>query len=157
MKQISSNFKHSLALSFNGSVYSFGEGTSGQLGQNNLLTLLYPQLIPGLYNISMISTGLGFSVVLRNDNILFSFGQNTYGQLGIGSLVPKKTPTQVSFFPYQNISQITTGESFSLLLLQNNSAYSWGLNDVFLYFFKTRMVNFVLEIQQIKIYQLSFH
>lgn len=70
-------------------------------------------------------------VLARTDkNDLLVFGENNYGQLGLGNetLPFIKTPTINPFIT--NVSLLSAGLYFSIILQQNGNLYGFGLNNV---------------------------
>ncbi|KAF9023309.1 RCC1 domain-containing protein 1 [Haplosporangium bisporale] len=68
---------HFLALSTNGSLYSWGSGRHGQLGHGNLKSETKPKCIESLEGIRIVDAACEFGDV-------YTFGLNDHGQLGIG-------------------------------------------------------------------------
>lgn len=96
--------EHDLAVTADGTVYSWGEGANGQLGyvattacggggvNGRTVCSLVPQKVPGLGAAGAIAAGTHFSLVAVAGRP-YSFGQNRYGTLGDGTLVDHTTPT----------------------------------------------------------------
>lgn len=77
---------HTIALSANGNVYTWGHNRVGQLGLgHNKLIVSKPQLVKSLLNIPIkyISAGWGHSAVIDINRNLYICGRNSSGQLGI--------------------------------------------------------------------------
>eukprot|EP01083_Nonionella_stella_P076951 209890_1 len=79
---------HSLILTEDGKVWSFGNGVYGCLGHGNMDSHNTPKLIESLsdnhIDIVHISCGSGYSCVVTRDGELWSFGNNRQGQCGLG-------------------------------------------------------------------------
>ena len=73
---------HTVALSANGDVYTWGHGKEGALGHGNFEQVNEPKKIETLSNIVKIDAGGDFTIVQDKDGHLYSFGRNQYGQLG---------------------------------------------------------------------------
>src|SRR5205085_22511 len=82
--QVSAGSYHSLILTNNGHVYSFGNNHDGELGLGSEYNKNRPTLINNLNNIIQISAGYDYSLTLTSDVQIYSFGINNYGQLGLG-------------------------------------------------------------------------
>ncbi len=88
-----------IALKADGSVWTWGNNTHGQLGNGkggNNAQVINPQQI-ALSNISSVAAGKEFAMALTDDGNVYTWGANESGQLGIGSVDDKSTPQKVSF------------------------------------------------------------
>ena len=81
---------HTLALDSNGLVYSWGKGTSGQLGAGSAVDQASPVAIPttswGTKKITMLAAGENHSLAVDEAGVLHAWGDNTYGQFGDGTV-----------------------------------------------------------------------
>jgi len=75
--------KHTVCVTEDGCVYSWGFGKMGALGHGTDESLSQPKQVQGLTNIVRVSCGTNHTVVLDASGKLYSFGMNTYGQLGL--------------------------------------------------------------------------
>ena len=77
--QISAGGFHSLLLAFNGSIYSFGSNSVGQLGLGDFNNRLVPVLISQTLNIpaTKISAGGTHSLYIGSNQRTYGFGNNT--------------------------------------------------------------------------------
>ena len=75
-----------LALTVGGNVYSWGDNAQGQLGQQDTVMRLRPELIRSLRACRAISIAAGRShsmAIAPHNGLLFAWGNNFFGQLGI--------------------------------------------------------------------------
>ena len=72
-------------------LYSWGNNSGGQLGQNNRVNLSSPVQIGALTTWSNISSGLA----TKTDGTLWSWGFNSSGELGQNDTINRSSPTQV--------------------------------------------------------------
>jgi alpha-tubulin suppressor-like RCC1 family protein len=124
--QIAADGEHSLLLADDGSVFSFGSNTWGQLGLGTtggyaaVATPIDATNLGGL-KISEVSAGRLHSLIKTEDGRAFSFGDNSNGRLGLGAtggIVPVPTPINTTNLGGQIISQLAAGGSFNLLLAE---------------------------------------
>ncbi|TTI76906.1 putative E3 ubiquitin-protein ligase HERC4 [Bagarius yarrelli] len=84
--QVSCGYRHSLALSQRGHVFSWGQNRFGQLGLGKEgPCVLTPQIIQSLQGIpfAQISAGGAHSFALTMSGAVFGWGRNKFGQLGL--------------------------------------------------------------------------
>ncbi|KAJ0714311.1 putative regulator of chromosome condensation 1/beta-lactamase-inhibitor protein II [Helianthus annuus] len=138
---------HTLALTGDGSVYSWGRGTFGRLGTSSELDRLFPAKVEFSFNgrsdetvkIVGVSAGSYHSLALSDDGSVWSWGHNTYGQLGVNgenSLVPSLVegfhginPTDGSITKSETqlkISSVKAGGNMSLAIDDLGSLWIWG-------------------------------
>ncbi|MEI7818347.1 MAG: chitobiase/beta-hexosaminidase C-terminal domain-containing protein, partial [Desulfuromonadales bacterium] len=113
IKTFAAGWNHTLGIKKDGTLWAWGGGDSGQLGNGTLVDQKIPVLIDsGSPPWSAVSAGKSFSLGLRSDGTLWAWGLNTNGQLGDGSTIDKKTPVQIGTDTLWQA--ITAGSSFSL-------------------------------------------
>ena len=91
----SAGTKHSLALTADGAVWSFGDGGYGKLGHGNEQRQLMPKKIEGLLQVVAVSVQAHHAVAIAADGAVFAWGKGEHGCLGHGEdpsnqLRPKK-------------------------------------------------------------------
>lgn len=123
--------RHSLVLTANGEVYSFGHNHYGALALDHDGDCSSPELIrffAGTPIVKIIAAGY-HSLFLADDNRLWSCGYNFTGELGIGNKENSRLPKLVTFFEGKPaITTIAVGSQHTLVLLSNGDLYSWGYN-----------------------------
>lgn len=75
---------HSLAVTRDSTVYSWGQGGDGQLGHGNLYNMRTPQVIEDLVGIEVISVSCGscWSTAVSKEGLLYCWGNADGGWLG---------------------------------------------------------------------------
>ena len=129
VSQIVSGYNHVIAVKEDGTVWSWGYNSSGELGLGDNGRDTHrniPTQIPGLSDISKISTGGYTSFVIKKDGTVWSWGQNTYGELGLGDEIDRNIPTQIAGFT--NVFQIAGGWCHSLAIKDDGTVWAWGDN-----------------------------
>lgn len=87
---------HTAVLDMDGRVFTFGEGSRGQLGHNSTANELRPRLVDGLGGpASQITCGSHHTLVLGSSGQLWAFGSGVKGQLGTGSPQDSLQPVPV--------------------------------------------------------------
>ena len=123
---IAYGYKHVIALTANGDIYSWGNNSFGQLGNGTTIENYRP-ILSGK-RIVRICCGANYTLVLSQSGEVFSWGRNNYGQIGIASNHNQLTPTKVPGFNGQLISAISAGSAHSLALTESGQVYGWGNN-----------------------------
>ncbi|XP_047321647.1 ultraviolet-B receptor UVR8 isoform X2 [Impatiens glandulifera] len=90
---------HTVCISADGDVYSFGGNQFGQLGTGSDQAETLPRVLeaPSLSdtNAIIVSCGARHSSVVTDDGKVFCWGWNKYGQLGLGDVMDRNIPCQV--------------------------------------------------------------
>ena len=130
---VGSNFACALA---SGSVFCWGEGGSGQLGNSASLTSLVPVAVntTGALSgktVTGISAGEAHVCAVASGQA-FCWGFNGQGQLGNGNNVAASAPVAVDvtgILAGKNVSSISSG-GYSTCAITNNSATCWGAGNL---------------------------
>jgi alpha-tubulin suppressor-like RCC1 family protein len=127
-RQVTCGYQFGAALLTNGTVWTWGSGTHGELGQGAVTTSYYPAQVSGLTNITAISAGWFHILALKSDGTVWDWGNNTSGELGDGTVINRSNAVQV--LNVSNIVSVTGGDSHSSALAANGIVWKWGRNDV---------------------------
>lgn len=122
VKQIAAGGHHSLILSDNGTLYSFGSGSHGQLGHRSSKNHSTPHQVKDLAQktITMIAAGWNHSLALTQQGDLYAAGYGAYGQLGLGSDLESKSKFQhVAQLGPRKIYKIFAGGHHSWVVLDD--------------------------------------
>ncbi|KAJ3696089.1 hypothetical protein LUZ60_001466 [Juncus effusus] len=119
---------HSIALTHDGSVYTWGRGSNGQLGHGDLENCSKPKHVNFFENlrISRVSAGWNHSGFVTDTGRLFMCGDGSFGQLGTGDLQSYNIPIEVQFFESKHVKEIACGMRHSLVLINGNFVYGFG-------------------------------
>jgi len=116
---ISANVTHSMALTQNGTLWSWGNNSEGQLGNGTTTNSLIPGQVSITGDIKSIDAGASHGIALKTNGIVWLWGSNFYGQLGFsrleGSLVPIKCHVELNDYP----SEMGGAEEYIVAETQN--------------------------------------
>ena len=101
ISKVSCGGSHSLALSFGGEVYAWGQAYYGALGINTTKNQITPVRVPDLESVTEISAGGRHSLFITEGAKVYGCGDASQGQLGMQLLQGQNRlyqPTQVTKF-----------------------------------------------------------
>ncbi len=117
---------HNLVLKADGTVWTWGRNTHGQLGDGTLVSKNYPVQVIGLTNVKSVTAGSISSMILKTDGTVWTWGGNTNGQLGTSGSGDILIPTQVTFL--SEIKKISCNYNHALALREDGNVFAWGSN-----------------------------
>lgn len=133
---------HTVVLTEEGSVYTWGLNKHGELGLGDhvpevdltdpanadfLTTEVYPQKVDGLEEIQEIAVGMSHTAVLKKDGTVWTWGYNdrmSRGALGIGDTEYSKVPMQVQGLA--DIERLYTGLNHNFAVDRTGTVWAWG-------------------------------
>ena len=93
--QVAAGAYHNLALAKDGTVWAWGYGSHGELGNRIMSNSSLPVKVIGVSDVVSIAAGYYNSFAVRKDGTVWSWGYNNYGQLGLGNDTSRTTAQQV--------------------------------------------------------------
>lgn len=126
IRAIASGANTSYALRGDGTVWAWGDGTNGALGNGTQTFELAPVQAGGLTNVVAIAAGNQFAFALDANGDVWAWGSNYRGQLGDGSSVPfRLQPGKVTI---SGVNTIAAGIEHALALMTDGTVRAWGFN-----------------------------
>jgi alpha-tubulin suppressor-like RCC1 family protein len=126
MVDINAGVKYTVALKSDGTVWTWGQNTNGQLGDGTKTNKSSPIQVSGLTGIIAVEAEAYTSLALKSDGTVWGWGQNDKGQLGDGATKDSATPVQV--MGLIGVSAISAGVGHSLALKSDGTVWAWGQN-----------------------------
>ncbi|MFO1374834.1 MAG: hypothetical protein U1E99_09690 [Agitococcus sp.] len=132
---LGSNF--AIGVKEDGTVWSWGSGSKGELGMGKKENREIPQAIPNMTDFVEVAAGSEHVLALRKDGTVWSWGNNEKGALGYKEEgVPWGIPPKIYFDPYQltpkqlpelkDVVSIAAGSNYSLALDKEGRVWGWG-------------------------------
>ena len=120
--------KHTVCVTEDGEVYSWGFGRSGALGHGNSDDVTLPKRVEGLQNAVRVECGTDYTIVLDSNGKLHSFGNNRYGQLGLNmDSLKESTPKKIFTSAGQGkIIDFSCGDEHSAYIDARGGVHTWG-------------------------------
>ena len=125
--RVSEYGNHTMALRTDGTLWLWGKGNYGNLGQGNTSNQSSPVAVAGS-NWSKIGGTAGVSAAIKTDGTLWLWGLGSYGRLGQGDAYSRSSPTQVGAgTDWARLNQ-TGGGNWMGAIKTNGTLWTWGLN-----------------------------
>uniref|UniRef100_A0A672YT74 HECT domain-containing protein n=1 Tax=Sphaeramia orbicularis TaxID=375764 RepID=A0A672YT74_9TELE len=126
LKEVACAGQHSMFLLQDGSVYTCGSNSCGQLGHDKQGNA--PELVGALdtQKITMVSCGWAHSMAVNEKGQVFAWGSGEGGQLGLGTA---ETSVRIPRRLYDHrISQVMCGNQHCIALSRDGQLFTWGQN-----------------------------
>lgn len=116
----------SYALLDNRTVWAWGGGANGELGNNSSTAKqTTPVQVTGLTDIIAIAGGRNHGLALKSDGTVWAWGLNAAGRLGDNTTTTRRTPVKVQGLTAA-VTAISAGADHSVALLNNGQVMTWG-------------------------------
>mmetsp|Transcript_22421 Transcript_22421/g.44006 ORF Transcript_22421/g.44006 Transcript_22421/m.44006 type:complete len:716 (+) Transcript_22421:238-2385(+) len=114
---LSCGYYHTVALTADGAVYTWGRGDHGQLGIGTRTNHPQPQRVQNIpENIISAACGAYHTLLLSENGQVYAFGRNNHHQLGCTENETCASPIRVSTLAKYHVTQIAAGFYHSLCL-----------------------------------------
>ena len=123
---VSAGGVHAAAVKTDGTLWSWGQGSVGRLGDGTVTIKSSPvREISSSTNWCTVSAGIGQSLAIKNNGTLWGWGDGGCGRLGTGSSADRCSPVQ-EFCSATNWCAISTGDDHSLAIKTDGTLWGWG-------------------------------
>jgi alpha-tubulin suppressor-like RCC1 family protein len=130
-KQVSVSGGHTAAIKTNGTLWTWGIGSTGQLGNNNIDPRSTPvTTFAGGTDWKQVSSGGSHTTAIKTDGTLWTWGNGTSGRLGTNDTTNRSTPV-TTFAGGTDWKQVSAGGSHTIALRDdgvNKELYVFGSN-----------------------------
>jgi len=136
-KQVSNNGSFVLAIKTDGTLWSWGLNTLGQLGNGNRTYYSSPIQVGSLTNWKSVATSNdSSSFAIKTDGTLWAWGSNACGELGLNYSISAYYSSPVQVGSLTNWKQVSAGggqaaaDSTNVLAIKTDGTlWAWGYND----------------------------
>jgi alpha-tubulin suppressor-like RCC1 family protein len=128
--QVSAGCFHTSALKTDGSLWTWGNGACGRLGDNTTTARSSPvREITSSTNWCQVSAGGYHTSALKTDGSLWAWGLNTCGRLGDNTNTTRSSPVR-EITSSTNWCQVSAGCFHTSALKTDGSLWAWGSNNL---------------------------
>lgn len=126
--QVACGSGHTVALTDEGSVYTWGRGDDGRLGHGDhgWKYVPYPVLAFKEKRISHVACGSYHTAAVSEAGELFTWGGGMFGKLGHGDEAGHSTPCLVQALRGRVVKQVACGSRHTVALLSTGEVCTWG-------------------------------
>ena len=123
--QMSAGEEHSMILKTNGTLWGFGCGGGGRLGDGTTTSYYIPKQV--MTDVAAVSAGLAYTMILKTDGSLWACGDDSYGGLGTGN--PWWQPYQITpKLIMTDVESVSAGRHHSMILKTDGTLWACGYN-----------------------------
>jgi alpha-tubulin suppressor-like RCC1 family protein len=127
-KQVSCGQLHTAAIKTDGTLWTWGFNSSGQLGINDTTNRSTPvTTFTGGTNWKSVAGGSNTTVAIKTDGTLWGWGQNSSAQLGDNTATDRSTPV-TTFTGGTNWKQVSCGSAIVAAIKTDGTLWVWGTN-----------------------------
>ena len=136
--EIISGYYHTVAITSEGRVFTWGYNAYGQLGDGTTTSRYTPTEITSNFNLNAgetviaITVGMFHTATITSEGRVFTWGSNGHGQLGDGTITNRNTPTEITSNFYldagETVMEITAGDYHTAAITSKGRVFTWGYN-----------------------------
>jgi alpha-tubulin suppressor-like RCC1 family protein len=129
-KSVACGGSHTAAIKTDGTLWTWGQNSSGQLGINAIAIRSNPvTTILGGTNWKSIACGNYHTTAIKTDGTLWTWGRNNGGQLGIGGDVLNRTTPVTTILGGNNWKSVAGGGYHTAAIKTDGTLWTWGRNN----------------------------
>jgi alpha-tubulin suppressor-like RCC1 family protein len=127
-KQVAGGGNFTAAIKTDGTLWTWGQNSYGQLGINDTTTRNTPvTTFLGGTNWKSVACGYDHTTSIKTDGTLWTWGKNATGQLGINNTTARSTPV-TTFAGGTNWKQVAGGRDHTTAIKTDGTLWTWGQN-----------------------------
>jgi alpha-tubulin suppressor-like RCC1 family protein len=125
-KYASSGGQHTAATKTDGTLWTWGGGSNGQLGNALTTNTSTPVTVSVGSDWKQVSGGGQHGAAINIDGTLWAWGNNTYGRLGNGSTLSSLGNPSTTFAGGTNWKQVSCGQNHIAAIKTDGTLWTWG-------------------------------
>ncbi|KAL9263275.1 Ultraviolet-B receptor UVR8-like protein [Drosera capensis] len=130
-KQVAAGLSFTMFLTREGSVYTCGANTHGQLGHGDAVDSPTPKIIEALGDVGsvvQIAAGPSYALAVTSDGTVYSFGSGSNFCLGHGEPHDELQPRAIQPFKRKGVHvvRVSAGDEHVVALDSSGYVYTWG-------------------------------
>jgi alpha-tubulin suppressor-like RCC1 family protein len=127
-KQVSVGGGNAGAIKTDGTLWMWGSGSTGRLGNNCTINRSSPvQTVSSGNNWKQVSVGGSQTAAIKTDGTLWMWGTGSFGRLGDNSAINKSSPVQ-TVSSGTNWKQVGSGSFLTAAIKTDGTLWTWGYN-----------------------------
>ena len=127
VKDVTSGYLHSCALTTKGKVWCWGYNGYGQLGINTTTNSSKPVQVAGLSKVKTVDAGYYHTCAITTKGAVKCWGNNSYGQVGDNSTTSSLTPVTV-YGLTKGVKAVSASNTHTCAITSKGKAVCWGNN-----------------------------
>jgi alpha-tubulin suppressor-like RCC1 family protein len=128
-KQVSGGSLHTAAIKTDGTLWTWGNNSNGQLGDNTTIRRSTPiTTFAGGTNWKQVAGGSDHTAAIKTDGTLWTWGSNDFGRLGTNTTTLRSTPV-TTFAGGTNWKQVAAGDAVTSGIKTDGTLWVWGANN----------------------------
>jgi alpha-tubulin suppressor-like RCC1 family protein len=128
-KQVFCGYNHTAAIKTDGTLWTWGQNSYGQLGDNTIIIRSTPvTTFAGGTNWKQVGTRTYQTAAIKTDGTLWTWGDNGSGYLGINVTGNRCTPV-TTFAGGTNWKQVAVGFNHTAATKTDGTLWTWGYNN----------------------------
>lgn len=125
ISEITCGWNHAICITSDEHIYTFGNGSDGQLGTGKFQDELSPVKIERMFGYIIDCAAFNHTMLLTSTG-LFTWGWGEHGELGLGSTENQCSPCLVDVGEHE-IIEVTCGAFHSAAVSKDGLLLTWGL------------------------------
>ncbi|MBI5417584.1 Ig-like domain-containing protein [Candidatus Poribacteria bacterium] len=117
---------HTVGIKNDGTLWTWGKNSSGQLGDGTFEDKNIPTQIGSDNDWSRVSCGSSHTIAIKSNGTLWAWGKNSSGQLGDGTFEDKNIPTRIG--NDNDWLSISAGWLYTIGIKNDGTLLAWGSN-----------------------------